>query len=159
VGEGTLPGNPAGKELTVANARAALSALLPLFEQRPHVLFVYLTAPPNAPGYPRERLAKLAIQRVLGRQSTAQVLEARARLAREFDSWVAAPTGWLAGYPGKNVVVFDYYDVLTGGQSNFSAYPTDEGMNNHPDRVGQAKAAQQLVGFLNRAVRRAGLSE
>jgi hypothetical protein len=67
---------------------------------------------------------------------------------------------WLAGYDGVNVVVFDYYDVLTGGGlSNLSAYPTGNGSDSHPSRAGNEAAAAAFAPFLNRAMRRAGVGE
>ena len=37
-----------------------------------------------------------------------------------------------AGYPGTNVAVFDYYDVLTDhGRTDWSAYPTQGGRDSH----------------------------
>lgn len=159
VGMGQAPGNAAGPELTVWNARATFSKLLEEFKKQPNKLFVYLTAPPNAPGFGKEPLLKVVAKKALGKPTTAEVMAERARLAREFNSWVAAPDGWLKGYPLKNVVVFDYYDVLTGGESNFLAYPSGDGSDSHPTTEGQQRAAKAFVPFLNRAVRRAGLSE
>ncbi len=49
VGVGTPPGDAAGPDLTVANAKAACTALLDKFKQRQDVLFVCITAPPLAP--------------------------------------------------------------------------------------------------------------
>jgi hypothetical protein len=66
--------------------------------------------------------------------------------------------GWLKGYPGVNVVVFDLFDLLTDeGASNFSCYATQDGYDSHPRRAGNQKATRAFVPFLNRAVRRAGL--
>jgi hypothetical protein len=79
-------------------------------------------------------------------------------LAREFNHWLSDTNGWLKNYPLHNVVVFDYYDVLTGnGVSDYSAYATDRGYDSHPSREGNEKAAQLFVPFLNQAVRRVGL--
>ncbi|MCU0691484.1 MAG: hypothetical protein MUF54_08785, partial [Polyangiaceae bacterium] len=46
--EGQAPGNPAGPELTVWNAKATLTALLAEFQKHPNTLFMYVTAPPTA---------------------------------------------------------------------------------------------------------------
>lgn len=76
-------------------------------------------------------------------------------LARDFNNWLSGSEGWLKGYGGRNVVVFNYYDVLTdGGASNFSRYPTGDGSDSHPSREGNEKAAKAFVPFLNQAVRR-----
>ena len=66
--------------------------------------------------------------------------------------------GWLSGYPLKNVVVFNYYDILTGdGVSDFAQFHTGNSQDSHPSAEGNSKAAQEFVPFLNRAARRAGL--
>jgi hypothetical protein len=154
VEEGMPPGDPHGPALTLWNARATLTALAQELAKHPDVLFVYVTAPPLAPAR-KEPLAKWIAKRVLGLGDDPN--EA-ARLARRFDDWVRSPLGWLREYPHGNVVVFDYYDVLTrGGESDFSAFATNGGTDSHPSAEGNARAAAELVPFLNRAVRRAGL--
>lgn len=159
VGEGTAPGNPAGPELTVWNAKATLTALLPEFAKHKDTLFVYVTAPANILKIPREPAWKWAAKRILGKPSEAEVSQKQADLARVFNNWVKSPDGWLNGYPEKNVVVFDYYDVLTNkGESNFSLYGSKGNTDNHPSSEGNAKTADEFVPFLNQAVRRAGLS-
>ena len=157
VAEGFEPGNPAGPELTVANARAVLRALLEPFSRRPDTLFVYVTAPPLAPAVPDVPAWKWIAATILGRSPAGRLRES-ARLAREFHRWAVAPDGWLAGYPGRNVVVFDLYDVLTDrGASDLSAFPTGNGADSHPSREGNRRAAEAFVPFLDRAVRQAGL--
>jgi hypothetical protein len=161
VAEGEAPGDPAGPELTVWNAKASLSALLPELQKHPNVLFVYVTAPPIAPKPPKVRLYKLLLKKARGQSAgpSADDIAKSADLARQLNGWVASRDGWLKDYPGKNVVVFDYYDALTGnGQTNLLAYPTGDGHDSHPARVGNERAAAAFVPFLNRAVRRAGLS-
>ena len=157
-GLGEAPGNAAGPGLTVWNVKATMTALLPLFEKRPDVLFVYLTAPANAPRLDRMRLYKVIARALTGRSEPGWTAK-QAEWARELNNWIVSPDGWLKDYKGKNVVVFDYYDVLTGdGQSNLSAYATRDGTDSHPTAEGQKKAAERFVPFLNRAVRRAGLA-
>jgi hypothetical protein len=157
--EGQEPGSPAGPALTVANAKATVAALLPLFAAHPDVLFVYVTAPPLAPHAPSERLWKWGLKKALGKPSAADKLTRGADLARRFHDWARDPAGWLKGYDGKNVVVFDYYDVLTGGgRSNLSVYPSGDGRDSHPAAEGNALAAKALVPSLNQAARRAGLA-
>lgn len=162
VGEGAPPGNPAGPELTVANAKAAMNALLPEFAKRPEVLFVYVTAPPIAPRVYPMRLYKKIIRQLRG-QPLPKTPADRARegaLARQFNNWVTAKDGWLKDYPHKNVAVFDYYDELTdGGKSDLLAYPTRDGYDSHPSQAGNERAAKAFVPFIHRATRRAGLSE
>ncbi len=153
--EGTAPGNPSGPELTVRNAQASYAALLDTFAGRPGVLFVCVTAPPIAPKQKPEPLWKNLIRGLLGRKKD---LHAAGRLARLFNNWLSDRQGWLKDYAGKNVVVFDYYDILTGeGKSNLSLYPSGGGWDSHPNHDGNTIAAERFVPFVNRAVRRAGL--
>ena len=156
VGRGYEPGNPEGPELTVENAKAAYRTLLAEFEKYPDTLFVAVTAPPLALG--GTPLYKVVVKRLLGRPN----LRRSGRYAREFNNWLKDPdNGWLSSYPGKNVVVFDLYDILTDyGVSNFSRCPSGRlGRDSHPSSEGNQKATEAFVPFLNRAVRRAGLSD
>ena len=153
---GTPPGNPRGPDLTVWNAKAAYAALLAEFRKHPEVLFVCVTAPPLAPKTPPQPAWKQLAKKALGRGDHRA---ATALLAREFNNWLAGRDGWLKDYPLTNVVVFDYFDILTGdGTSNLSRYPTGDGFDAHPSREGNELAAEAFVPFLNRAVRRAGLT-
>ncbi|MGB7746507.1 MAG: hypothetical protein WBN75_04390 [Verrucomicrobiia bacterium] len=152
--EGRPPGNAAGPELTVWNARAAYAALLDEFRKRPEVLFVCVTAPPLVLKAPQP-LWKLLAKKALG---YGDCLIASARLAREFNNWLSGSDGWLKDSRLTNVVVFDYYDILTGhGVSDLSCHPTGDGHDSHPSREGNVKAAEAFVPFLNRAVRRCGI--
>jgi len=154
VSAGTPPGNPNGPELTVWNAKAAFAALLDEFRKYPRVLYVCVTAPPLAPGAPQPRWKQLA-KKLLGRRSSRSI---SAPLAREFNNWLSGEDGWLKDSQLTNLVVFDYYDLLTGGgEADVSCYPTGGGFDSHPSREGNEKAAAAFVPFLNRAVRRAGL--
>lgn len=156
---GSPPGNPQGPELTVWNAKATLGALLGEFKKYPDTLFVYFTAPPNAPGYAPDPAWKWLMKSVMGKPDTGKVMARRAELARAFNDWVASPDGWLKDYPLRNVAVFDYYDVLTGhGESNLLRFPTGDGTDSHPSAEGQKRVTVEFVPLLNRAVRRAGLS-
>ncbi len=156
--QGSEPGNPNGPELTVANAKASFRALLQVFARAPETLFVFVTTPPVAGGTPRERLGKVLVKRLLGRPLAAERLIQQTRLAREFRDWIIAPDGWLASYALKNVVVFDYYDVLTKHSTSlFLEYPSGDGRDSHPNTLGNQAATAEFVPFLNRAVRRMGL--
>jgi hypothetical protein len=156
-GPGQAPGNPNGPQLTVWDAKATMTALLPTFEKHPNVLFVYLTAPAIAPKPEKMRLYRVIARALKGKSEPGWTAK-QAEWAREFNNWMVSPEGWLKEYKGKNVVVFDYYDVLTGGASNLLAYPTREGTDSHPTADGHKKAAELFAPFLNRAVRRAGLA-
>lgn len=157
VGPGTAPGNPAGPALTVENAKAALRSLLPLFAAHPDVLFVYVTAPPVAPDFVPERAVAYVAKKLLGRPVRRDQLARSGVYARELDAWVVGTNGWLAGYRGRNVVVFDYYGELADPRSGLSRYPSAP-FDSHPSAEGNRRAAALFVPFLNRAVRRAGLS-
>lgn len=155
-GEGVPPGRAAGPELTVWNAKAAYAALLGEFQKHPDVLFVCVTAPPLAPKSPPQPLWKQWAKKVLGR---ADSLTNSGPLARTFNNWLGDTRGWLKDYPLPNVVVFDYYNLLTGnGASDYSVYPTGAGDDSHPSRAGNEQAAHAFIPFLNQAVRRAGLA-
>ncbi len=159
-GEGAPPGNPEGPDLTVWNARATMTALLPELQKRKDTLFVYLTAPANVLKNPKVPLWKHLARKALGKPTEAELARQQADLAREFNNWVKSPEGWLKGYPEKNVVVFDYYDLLTEqGASNFSQHGSEGGTDNHPSRAGNEKVAAEFLPFLNRAARRAGIIE
>lgn len=149
VGRGEGQGDPDSCELTVANAQAAYRSLLPLFLQHPDVLYVAFTAPPLADPPPVGMKQK--IKRWIKGEPE------HFKLAREFNDWMAdAEGGWLAGYDLPNVVVFNYYDILTKfGQTDGSAYATKGGTNSHPSDSGNRKAAELFVPFLEKA--RAGM--
>lgn len=153
---GEAPGNPAGPELTVENAKAAYRALLTEFQKQPDVLFVAVTAPPLSSVKPKEPLWR-SVARVVLKKPLVDVTGS-GPLAREFNNWLKATNGWLADYPLKNVVVYDYYDALTGyGRSDYLQYATgDQGQDSHPSDQGNSLVAEAFVPFLNAAVRRAG---
>jgi hypothetical protein len=154
---GREPGNPSGQELTVSNAKAAYAVLLPEFAKHPEVLFVAMTAPPIVGRLSPEPLWKFLARKILRRPLSPP--STAGHLAREFNNWLKAETGWLETYEHKNVVVFDYYDILTAhGKSNYAEFPSGGGNDSHPNTVGNTRAAETFVPFLNQAVRRAGFS-
>jgi hypothetical protein len=158
-GAGAAPGNAGGPALTVANAKATLLALLPLFEAHPETLFMYVTAPPNAPKPEKMPIHSVLTRALRGRSEPAWTAQ-QATWARSFNDWVVGKEGWLKDYRLSNVVVFDYYGELTGnGKSNLLVYPTGDGSDSHPTAEGNRAAAKAFVPLLNRAVRRAGLIE
>jgi hypothetical protein len=148
ISEGKEPGDPDAVEKTTANYKAAYNKLLGYFKARPDTLFVVVTAPPVVDSIPSR--TKELIKKMIGSGSTVQAVGER---ARRFNNWLKdAENGWLAGYQGRNVVVFDYYDVLTRyGKSNHLVYPTQGGGDSHPNSDGNSLAAREFVPFLNKA--------
>ncbi len=157
VGLGREPGDPKGPELTVANAKATYTALLTELKKAPDVLFVVVTAPPLLGDRPAEPVWKQLARIALGKQHPDD--SKTGPLARQFNNWLKAEDGWLKDYSLKNVVIFDYYDILTdNGKSNFLKFPSGVKSNdNHPNKDGNTKAAEAFVRFINGAVHRAGL--
>jgi len=151
ISDGSDPGDPDACDRTLANAQAAYRAILHFFERNPETLFVAFTVPPLVKPilYRKGRLIE-RLKVITGRPDTLDKIGRRARL---FNNWLKdAEQGWLRGYALKNVVVFDYYDILTGhGRSDWSVYPSGAGQDSHPNRDGNAKAAEEFVPFLNRA--------
>lgn len=153
-------GNPAGPALTLPNARATLRAVRDELAKHPDVLFVYLTAPPLLARSTSEPQWKRAAKKLLGRTTRDVEQVAAAAGARTFNNWVKSPDGWLKGYSHRNIVVFDYFDLLTGeGKSNFLQFPSEGGRDDHPSAEGQQRVTAALVPFLNRAVRYAGITD
>jgi hypothetical protein len=127
-----------GYDYTVGNAKWVYNDLLNYFRTRPDKLFVVITAPPvQDPTY--------------------------ADNARAFNLWLM--NDWLQenSYTLNNVVVFDFYNVLThpdnhhrynNGQieyttshgNNTSAYPSED---DHPNARGSQKATDEFIPLLN----------
>ncbi|MEO8017803.1 MAG: hypothetical protein ABI769_08320 [Pseudomonadota bacterium] len=151
--------NPrAPKILTLVNARAAMRALRDVLARHPTTLFVYVTAPPLRARASSERLWKIVTKRLLNKPDSATEQTHAANTARVFNNWMRSPSGWLEGYAARNIVVFDYFNILTGdGRSNFLQFASRDGTDDHPSSTGQQIAAERYVPFLNRAVRYAGL--
>ncbi|MCL4807533.1 MAG: PKD domain-containing protein [Thermoanaerobaculia bacterium] len=96
-----LRGQDSGSEHhTLANAKGIYVALRDTFAARPDILFVVVTAPPLVP---------------VGTDLAA------AANARALSDWLVKE--WLAGYPQRNVLVFDFFNVLT---SNGGSTRTNE---------------------------------
>ncbi len=137
------------KEHTVGNSKRIFNDILKYFKQRPDKFFVIVAAPPR-----RE-------------------LPNSGNIARAFNNWLVYD--WLKenDYVGKNVMVFDFYNVLTSGtdwktndlgqkdgnhhriwngkvqhlvqtNNNVLAYPRD-GNDNHPSPAGLKKATHEFV--------------
>lgn len=126
-----------GHGLTISNAKSIYNDLLSFFSRHPETLFIAVTAPPVQ-------------ERTFGKN------------ARSFNNWLVHD--WLENYPGSNVGVFDFYNVLTGknhhhrvsGSRVQHVYSKGkntlvyfQGSDNHPVRAGNRKATEQLVPLLN----------
>ncbi len=152
VSDGVDPGDPDSCEKTMANYKAAYKAILGYFDKYPDTLFVVLTAPPLA------EPKSIIVDRIKVLMKRVDTVEKIGRRAREFNNWLKdAEKGWLHNYRLNNVVVFDYYDVLTDhGKTNWSRYASGE-EDSHPNSEGNTKATREFGPFLNRAVHRMGI--
>jgi uncharacterized repeat protein (TIGR01451 family) len=156
--EGNLADSPAASadnfsDLTVANAKRIYLDLLPYFAAHQDQLFVVIAAPPLR---------------------SAETTPEQSANARAFNNWLV--DDWLSAYPHQNVVVFDFYTVLTsnGGNPNLNdlgaltgnhhryrngiiehitnqggnvaAYPTGD---SHPSQAGNLKATGEFIPLLN----------
>jgi hypothetical protein len=138
IGSNPLAGNGMN-ELTVGNAKGVYLDLLEDFKTHPDKMFVIVVSPP------------------LKSDATNW---SQAHNARALADWLVSPTGLLNGYTEKNVFVFDYFTVLTGGHhrvvggqvehspgaSNYLAYPTGD---SHPSAAGDRIATAEFVPLLN----------
>lgn len=152
---GHNPLNGAGTDnLTVGNAKGLYLDLLDYFAEHQDTLFVLVTAPP---------------------QISSDTDPEAAANARALNTWLVED--WLDDYPYSNVVVFDFYNVLTtnGGDpytNDYGSadgnhhryvdgqveYVTDQGSNtsayavdgdSHPTDAGNVKATLEFVPMLN----------
>jgi hypothetical protein len=129
------------ENLTVGNAKALYLDLLDYFGSHPDTLFVAITAPPLLP---------------------SDTSPEAAANARALNTWLVED--WLDDYPLRNVVVFDFYNVLTGENNHHRIvdgqveYVTDQGSNtsayaidgdSHPTAEGGQKATIEFVPLLN----------
>jgi hypothetical protein len=141
---GGSPDDPPGtyEELTVGGAKYVYNTILPFFASHPDKLFVVITAPPMS-----------------GVKGWWYADNARA-----FNQWLV--NDWLRenNYTLNNVVVFDFYNILTDpnahhrvnngqiehliGESNTLYYPTADG-DDHPSVEGSLKATEEFVPMLN----------
>jgi hypothetical protein len=138
---------------TVANAKRVFNEQLGYFRNHLDKFFVIVTPPPRCE------------------------LPKNGKIARGFSNWLVHD--WLKenSYPYKNVMVFDFYNILTSGhaankndageeqgnhhriwkgkvqhivqeENNLLVYKQEEG-NNHPSPAGLQKASQEFVPLLN----------
>jgi hypothetical protein len=117
-GDNPLRGQDASSEyMTVANAKGIYNDLLPYFAAHQDRLFVVITAPP-----------------LISQDSSS----ANAANARALNNWLVKE--WLLSYPHKNVLVFDFYNVLT---SSGGVHPTPQ--RRRPLLVGQGRLSALMV--------------
>ena len=133
-----------GGDLTVASAKYTYNQLLTYFETRPDKLFVVITSPP--------------MQRI-----------SRPENARAVANWLV--NDWLEenNYPLDNVMVFDFYNVLTHPDNHHRynngqiEHTTGAGKDtlyydswgdDHPSAEGGQKATDEFLPLLNIAVNR-----
>jgi hypothetical protein len=103
--DNSLKGEGSGSEYhTVANAKGIYLDLLNYFKTRPDKLFIIVTAPPLSDG-------KYATN------------------ARAFNEWLV--NDYLDGYQGKNVFVYDFYNVMTSNGGSSSASDAGKESGNH----------------------------
>ena len=157
IDDNPLKGMSCGSQYhTIPNAKGIYIDLLEYFKTRQDKLFVVIVTPPV--------------------QDPGQSANARA-----LSQWLV--DDWLDGYPYENVLVFDFYNVLTsnGGSSdtndlgrpegnhhriwngsvqhrtddgsNVLAYPSGGG-DDHPNQAGNLKATAEFVPLLNDAYHR-----
>ena len=157
IGDNPLKGASCGSQYhTIANAKGIYIDLLEYFKTRQDKLFVVIVTPPVQD-------------------------PARSANARALSQWLV--DDWLDSYPYENVLVFDFYNVLTsnGGSSdsndlgrtegnhhrvwngsvqhktdsgsNVLAYPSSGG-DDHPSQAGNLKATAEFVPLLNDAYHR-----
>ncbi len=155
-GDNPLRGRDCGSSHhTLAHAKGIYQDLLSFFATRQGKLFVVITAPPLT-------------ENDTDVQSAAN--------ARALNNWLV--NDWLKNYLHRNVVVFDFYNVLTSNsgnrnandagspegnhhriwngtaqhiqtvERNTSAYAQDD-WDSHPTRAGNTKATQEFVALLN----------
>ncbi len=130
---------------SVSNIKGLYRDLLTYFAAHQDKLFILVTTPPSL--------------------ESPSVDSAMAARLRGISDWLV--NDWLTGYPHRNVAVFDYGLVLTGGHhryvsgavehtagpSDFLAYPS-EGGDNHPTATGHQRAVEDFIPLLNYYVNR-----
>lgn len=117
---------------TVANAKGIYLDLLEYFRTRPDKLFIIVTAPPLSDG-------KYATN------------------ARAFNEWMM--NDYLNGYTGKNVFVYDFYNVMTSNGGSSSVNDVGKGSGNHHrmlNGVVQHTVESGIIGTKNTAAYASG---
>ncbi|PIS31371.1 hypothetical protein COT42_01200 [Candidatus Saganbacteria bacterium CG08_land_8_20_14_0_20_45_16] len=129
----------------VANAKWVYNQILQYCSNHTDKLFVVITSPPR---------------------TSTHYVGSNAANARAFNNWLV--NDWLSSYSGNNVVVFDFYNVLTdldnhhryyggavqhvtaAGSLNTAHYPiATDGSDDHPNVAGNHRATTEFVPLLN----------
>jgi hypothetical protein len=127
--EGVAPGDPVGREQTMANYRAAFEGLGKEMQKYPNKLFVYLTYPPLVPSATKPEIAARA---------------------RQFNRWLIE--AYLPQYRKetglKNFVVFDLFNVLADESNVLKAeYRGTDPNDSHPNEPASREAVQRFMEF------------
>jgi uncharacterized repeat protein (TIGR02543 family) len=127
-------------ESSIDDEKAIYNSLLPYFAAHPNKLFILITPP-------------------------GESVVSSYQLTKELCNWlVNTQTGWLSGYSGNNVRVFDFYGVLSeidshhrrsGGSTEYvyaadydGGSPYHDG-DDHPNAMGNQKATAEYITMLN----------
>lgn len=129
---------------SINDEKAIYNSLKTYFAAHPNKLFVLITPP-----------------------GEAQV--GSYKLTKDLCSWLVDKDGWLKGYTGKNVLVYDFYGVLSETNSHHRYYngviqhvyasdydgksPYHDG-DDHPNALGNQKATNEFIPLLNIAYNR-----
>jgi hypothetical protein len=128
-----LKGEGSGSEYhTVANAKGIYLDLLEYFKTRPDKLFIIVTAPPLSDG-------------------------TYASNARAFNEWLV--NDYLKGYSGRNVFVYDFYNVMTSNSGSSSVNDAAKESGNHHrmwNGAVQHKVESGMMGTKNTAAYASG---
>ncbi len=131
VAEGEGEGDPVSPTRTLANYRALMKQLQPIFAEHPDKTFVYVTAPPLA----EER-------------TTPE----NANRAWQFNEWVSGE--FIEAYHRetgeRNLLVFNLFDILAEPESHFlkKEYQRRPG-DSHPNAVGSKAATKAFMAFID----------
>jgi methionine-rich copper-binding protein CopC len=124
---------------SIDEEKAIYNSLLPYFAAHPDKFFVLITPP--------------------GETNVASY-----QLTRDLCNWLVDDTGWLSGYSERNVMVFDFYGVLSEVNSHHRwvgdhvehVYASDyDGTSpyhdgdDHPNAAGNQKATTEFLSLLN----------
>ncbi len=125
---------------SIADEQAVYDSLLPYFASRTDKLFILVTPP-------------------------GETVVSSWSLTQQLCDWLCDESGgWLAGYPYRNVAVFDFYTVLSETDAHHRVYegdiqhypsPSADGTSpyhngdNHPNAAGNQKATDEFVPLLN----------